>query len=150
MQGCSRAQTCNFYSGMLGICPARNTDGKQREPRVNQSTDAIPQKISFAHPAKWWGRWCIHWSGLSTWHLASTTWLPPWTCVCIYPHHPLFPTHRKSVEMNRGGPDTQNPVLSGAEVAEHNSRDSCWVIVHGKAYDVTEVGGRPIRQYIPS
>jgi L-lactate dehydrogenase (cytochrome) len=23
-------------------------------------------------------------------------------------------------------------------VAKHNSRDSCWVIVHGKAYDVTE------------
>lgn len=28
--------------------------------------------------------------------------------------------------------------LSGAEVANHNSKDSCWVIVHGKAYDVTE------------
>lgn len=28
--------------------------------------------------------------------------------------------------------------LSGKEVAEHSSRDSCWVIVHGKAYDVTE------------
>ncbi|KAF7597380.1 hypothetical protein BBP40_006322 [Aspergillus hancockii] len=28
--------------------------------------------------------------------------------------------------------------LTGAAVAEHNSRDSCWVIVHGKAYDVTE------------
>ncbi|RMJ17370.1 Cytochrome b2, mitochondrial [Fusarium kuroshium] len=29
-------------------------------------------------------------------------------------------------------------VLKGAEVAEHNNADSCWVIVHGKAYDVTE------------
>jgi cytochrome b involved in lipid metabolism len=28
--------------------------------------------------------------------------------------------------------------LSAEEVAKHNSRDSCWVIVHGKAYDVTE------------
>lgn len=28
--------------------------------------------------------------------------------------------------------------LTGAEVAKHNSKDSCWVIVHGKAYDVTE------------
>jgi L-lactate dehydrogenase (cytochrome) len=29
-------------------------------------------------------------------------------------------------------------VLKGGEVAEHSSADSCWVIVHGKAYDVTE------------
>ncbi|UPL02700.1 hypothetical protein LCI18_013634 [Fusarium solani-melongenae] len=29
-------------------------------------------------------------------------------------------------------------MLKGAEVAEHNNADSCWVIVHGKAYDVTE------------
>ncbi|KAI0852530.1 FMN-dependent dehydrogenase-domain-containing protein [Daldinia vernicosa] len=29
-------------------------------------------------------------------------------------------------------------VLSGAEVAKHNSKESCWVIIHGKAYDVTE------------
>lgn len=28
--------------------------------------------------------------------------------------------------------------LSGHEVAKHNTKDSCWVIVHGKAYDVTE------------
>ncbi|KAJ5112831.1 hypothetical protein N7532_000876 [Penicillium argentinense] len=28
--------------------------------------------------------------------------------------------------------------LTGAAVADHNSKDSCWVIVHGKAYDVTE------------
>ncbi|OJJ02315.1 hypothetical protein ASPVEDRAFT_133109 [Aspergillus versicolor CBS 583.65] len=31
-----------------------------------------------------------------------------------------------------------NKKLTGAAVAEHNSKDSCWVIVHGKAYDVTE------------
>lgn len=28
--------------------------------------------------------------------------------------------------------------LSGAQIAKHNSRESCWVIIHGKAYDVTE------------
>lgn len=28
--------------------------------------------------------------------------------------------------------------LTGAEIAKHNSRDSCWVIIHNKAYDVTE------------
>ncbi|RPB18779.1 putative mitochondrial cytochrome b2 [Terfezia boudieri ATCC MYA-4762] len=40
--------------------------------------------------------------------------------------------------MNRESIDTQEPVLTGAEVARHNSKDSCWVIVHGKVYDVTE------------
>jgi len=29
-------------------------------------------------------------------------------------------------------------MLSGKEVAQHNSRDSCWIIVHGHVYDVTE------------
>jgi L-lactate dehydrogenase (cytochrome) len=28
--------------------------------------------------------------------------------------------------------------LTGVEVLKHNSKDSCWVIIHGKAYDVTE------------
>ncbi|CRG88625.1 L-lactate dehydrogenase (cytochrome) [Talaromyces islandicus] len=28
--------------------------------------------------------------------------------------------------------------LTGQQVAAHNSKDSCWVIVHGKAYDVTD------------
>ncbi|PSS02108.1 FMN-dependent dehydrogenase-domain-containing protein [Coniella lustricola] len=28
--------------------------------------------------------------------------------------------------------------LDGAEVAKHSTSDDCWVIVHGKAYDVTE------------
>ncbi|EER28546.1 cytochrome b2, mitochondrial precursor, putative [Coccidioides posadasii C735 delta SOWgp] len=31
-----------------------------------------------------------------------------------------------------------NNRLTGPEVARHNSADSCWVIVHGKAYDVTD------------
>ncbi|KAK7054135.1 FMN-dependent dehydrogenase-domain-containing protein [Favolaschia claudopus] len=29
-------------------------------------------------------------------------------------------------------------MLSGKTVAQHNSRESCWIIVHGKVYDVTE------------
>ncbi|PHH68800.1 hypothetical protein CDD82_264 [Ophiocordyceps australis] len=29
-------------------------------------------------------------------------------------------------------------VLTGAQVAKHDTKDSCWVIVHGKAYDVTD------------
>ncbi|KAL5615236.1 hypothetical protein BROUX41_005292 [Berkeleyomyces rouxiae] len=28
--------------------------------------------------------------------------------------------------------------LSGLEVAKHNTADSCWVVIHGKAYDVTD------------
>lgn len=33
----------------------------------------------------------------------------------------------------------QSQKLTGQEIAKHNSRESCWVIIHGKAYDVTEV-----------
>jgi L-lactate dehydrogenase (cytochrome) len=33
---------------------------------------------------------------------------------------------------------TQSKKLSGEEVAKHDSRSSCWVIIHGRAYDVTE------------
>ncbi|PPQ63026.1 hypothetical protein CVT24_005972 [Panaeolus cyanescens] len=29
-------------------------------------------------------------------------------------------------------------MISGKEVAAHNTRESCWIIVHGKVYDVTE------------
>ncbi|KAI0079840.1 glyoxylate dehydrogenase [Panus rudis PR-1116 ss-1] len=29
-------------------------------------------------------------------------------------------------------------VLTGSEVEAHNSRESCWIIVHGKVYDVTD------------
>ncbi|KAF2425288.1 hypothetical protein EJ08DRAFT_652203 [Tothia fuscella] len=40
--------------------------------------------------------------------------------------------------MNHKSTNTQSKKLTGAEVAKHNSRESCWVIVHNKAYDVTE------------
>ncbi|KAF8891834.1 FMN-dependent dehydrogenase-domain-containing protein [Infundibulicybe gibba] len=33
---------------------------------------------------------------------------------------------------------SSSKLISGKEVAHHNSRDSCWIIVHGKVYDVTE------------
>lgn len=33
-------------------------------------------------------------------------------------------------------PDEQK--LRGDEVQKHNNKDDCWVIIHGKAYDVTE------------
>ncbi|KAF2244010.1 hypothetical protein BU26DRAFT_435006 [Trematosphaeria pertusa] len=40
--------------------------------------------------------------------------------------------------MNHDSNDTQVVKLTGEEVAQHNNKDSCWVIVHGRAYDVTE------------
>jgi L-lactate dehydrogenase (cytochrome) len=39
--------------------------------------------------------------------------------------------------MNHSGGNQPNK-LTGQEIAKHNSKDSCWVIIHGKAYDVTE------------
>ena len=40
--------------------------------------------------------------------------------------------------MNRSSNNTQGEKLQGSEVAKHNNEQSCWVIVHGRAYDVTE------------
>jgi L-lactate dehydrogenase (cytochrome) len=40
--------------------------------------------------------------------------------------------------MNRNSNDTQAVKLTGEEVAKHNNRESCWVIIHGRAYDITE------------
>jgi L-lactate dehydrogenase (cytochrome) len=40
--------------------------------------------------------------------------------------------------MNHPSNNTQAVKLTGEEVAKHNNADSCWVIVHGRAYDVTE------------
>lgn len=40
--------------------------------------------------------------------------------------------------MNHKSNDTQPVKLSGADVAKHDNAESCWVIVHGRAYDVTE------------
>ena len=46
---------------------------------------------------------------------------------------------RTVATMNRdAGEKPEVGSLTGDEIAKHNSRDSCWVIVHGKAYDVTE------------
>jgi len=39
--------------------------------------------------------------------------------------------------MNHEG-QKQARKLSGQEVEKHNNKDDCWVIIHGKAYDVTE------------
>jgi L-lactate dehydrogenase (cytochrome) len=30
------------------------------------------------------------------------------------------------------------PLFSGAEVAKHRSRESCWIVIHSKVYDVTD------------
>lgn len=40
--------------------------------------------------------------------------------------------------MNRDSNNTQSAQLTGEEIAKHDNRDDCWVIIHGKAYDVTE------------
>lgn len=41
--------------------------------------------------------------------------------------------------MNREGQhQPKSKQLKGAEVAKHNRRDDCWVIIHGRAYDVTQ------------
>lgn len=40
-------------------------------------------------------------------------------------------------------------MLSGSAIAKHKSADSCWLVIHGKVYDVTSFldkhpGGRAI------
>ncbi|KAK8194183.1 hypothetical protein M8818_007371 [Zalaria obscura] len=50
----------------------------------------------------------------------------------------LDPSPSLTSIMNHDSNDTQAVKLTGDEVAQHNSRESCWVIVHGRAYDVTE------------
>ena len=36
------------------------------------------------------------------------------------------------------GQEAANKKLTGKDIAEHNNKGSCWIILHGKAYDVTE------------
>ncbi len=43
-------------------------------------------------------------------------------------HTPSLPT--------TPNPNTLPKMLKYEEVAKHNSKESCWVIVHGEAYDV--------------
>ena len=41
--------------------------------------------------------------------------------------------------MNHSGQkQPEEKKLSGDEVARHSTKDDCWVIIHGRAYDVTE------------
>ena len=41
--------------------------------------------------------------------------------------------------MNREGQhQPKSKQLKGEEVAKHNKGDDCWVIIHGRAYDVTD------------
>ncbi len=40
--------------------------------------------------------------------------------------------------MNHDSNNTQRNKLTGDQVSRHNTRESCWVIIHGRVYDVTE------------
>lgn len=48
--------------------------------------------------------------------------------------------------MNRDSNNTQAKQLTGQEIAKHNTKDDCWVIVQGKAYDVTECKTLPAQE----
>jgi cytochrome b involved in lipid metabolism len=39
---------------------------------------------------------------------------------------------------HEGQKQPQAKKLSGEEITKHDNEKSCWVIIHGKAYDVTE------------
>lgn len=68
---------------------------------------------------------------------SSTLGLLPAHSRCIEPVAQIVETEHK-VNMNHSSNNTQAVKLTGEEVAKHNNADSCWVIVHGRAYDVTE------------
>jgi cytochrome b involved in lipid metabolism len=39
--------------------------------------------------------------------------------------------------MNHDSNDTQAVKLTGEEIAKHNSKDDCWVIIHGRGKSCT-------------
>lgn len=41
-------------------------------------------------------------------------------------------------------------MLTGEEITKHSSRESCWVIIHGKCYDLTEFLPGRIFSIIPA
>lgn len=38
----------------------------------------------------------------------------------------------------RSSQSSEQPKLHGSEVAKHNNESDCWVVIHGRAYDVTD------------
>ena len=63
-----------------------------------------------------------------------------------YPHLSTTKHHDRQIDNTPKGQHTHTHTqpakikteLTGTEVAKHNSASDCWVIVHGKVYDVTE------------
>jgi len=49
-----------------------------------------------------------------------------------------FRARHTAATMNHDSNNTQKVKLTGEQVAQHNNAESCWVIIHGRAYDVTE------------
>jgi Cytochrome b5-like Heme/Steroid binding domain len=45
--------------------------------------------------------------------------------------------HRPAITMSSDDPQNPSPLLNGLEIAKHNTRDSCWVVISSYAYDVT-------------
>jgi cytochrome b involved in lipid metabolism len=65
--------------------------------------------------------------------------------------HPLFPTPQMPPHILSNPPPHTFEMsrIDGAEIAKHNSKKSCWIVLDSKAYDVTSFlrehpGGAPI------